>query len=379
MLSKKIGILGGGQLGRMLLEAAMPMNLDISVLDAGLDYPSAPICPKFVKGDFTNYDDVLRFASDLDVITIEIESVNVEALETIESQGKQVFPQPRVLKIINDKGLQKQFYLEHGIPTAPVSFFEDKASVINALASGDLKYPFVNKIRKGGYDGRGVSVIRSEEDLKLLFDAPNIVEEMVAIDKEIAVIVARNEKGEVTTFPMVEMEFHPTANLVEFLFAPSDLGSTVENQAKALAIKIAEKLNIVGILAIEMFYDANGNIIVNEMAPRPHNSGHFSIEGCKTSQFMQLLRILLGLNLGSTELVAPSVMINLLGEEGHSGMARYQGIQEALANDGVYIHLYGKPITKPNRKMGHITVTNQEMNQAKKLARSLKSSIKVIA
>jgi 5-(carboxyamino)imidazole ribonucleotide synthase len=379
MLSKKIGILGGGQLGRMMLEAAMPLNLDISILDAAYDYPSAPICPKFVIGDFTNYKDVIKFGSDLDVVTIEIESVNVEALEMLESMGKTIYPQPSVLKIINDKGLQKQFYLDNNIPTAPVRFYQNKAEILSDLQNGTINFPFVNKLRKGGYDGRGVSIVKSEDDLKLLFDAPTIIEEKVKIEKEIAVMVARTAAGKMITYPIAEMEFHPTANLVEFLFAPSDLSKEVENQASSLALKIAEKLNIVGILAIEMFIDISGNVIVNEMAPRPHNSMHFTIEGCATSQFMQLLRILLGLELGNSELIQPSVMINLLGEEGYSGLAHYEGVQSALETDGVHIHLYGKPITKPNRKMGHVTIVNQDLEKAKKIAKELKETIKVKA
>jgi 5-(carboxyamino)imidazole ribonucleotide synthase len=379
MIGKKIGILGGGQLGRMMLEASMPLNLDISVLDAAYDYPSAPICSKFILGDFTNYEDVIKFGSELDVISIEIESVNVEALEVLEAKGKTIYPQPSVLKIINDKGLQKQFYLDNNIPTAPVRFYNDKSEILSEIENGTLNYPFVNKLRKGGYDGRGVSIVKSKDDLNLLFNAPTIIEERIKIDKEIAVMVARTREGKMVTYPIVEMEFHPTANLVEFLFAPSDLSKQIENQATALALKIAEKLDIVGILAIEMFIDISGNVIVNEMAPRAHNSMHFTIEGCRTSQFMQLLRILLGLELGNTKLLQPSVMINLLGEEGYSGLAKYEGIQSALETDGVHIHLYGKPITKPKRKMGHITIVNQDLEKAKDMAKELKEIIKVKA
>ncbi len=378
-LDKKIGVLGGGQLGRMLIEAALPLNLDISVLDSSIDYPAGSISTRFTEGDFNDKDDVIKFGSNLDVITIEIESVNVEGLRVLEAQGKKVYPQPRVLDIINDKGIQKQFYMDHKIPTAPVTFYNDRNEVLAALEKGNLTYPFVNKVRVGGYDGKGVSVINNENDLGLIFDAPSIVEQKVAIEKELAITIARSSTGEISVFPVVEMEFHPTANLVEFLFCPTTFSDEVLGIAKSLAIEIVEKLEIVGLLSVEMFLDENGNVIVNEMAPRPHNSAHYTIEGCVTSQFEQHLRAILGLKLGPTDLISPSVMINLLGEEGYSGKVFYEGLTEALAMPGVDPHLYGKSITKPKRKMGHVTITNKDLKEAFDIARKLTKTIKVIS
>jgi 5-(carboxyamino)imidazole ribonucleotide synthase len=380
MLSeKKIGILGGGQLGRMLIEAALPLNLDISVLDASISYPAGAISSHFTEGDFNNYEDVVRFGSNLDVITIEIESVNVKALKTLEAMGKKVYPQPRVLDIINDKGVQKQFYLDNGLQTAPFSFFNSKQEILDALNSGKLTFPFVNKIRVGGYDGKGVSVINSTDDLPLIFDAPSIVESKVHIQKEMAISVTRSESGEIAVFPMVEMEFHPTANLVELLFCPSNISKELQQEAEKMCIEIAAKLEIVGLLAIEMFLDEENNIIINEMAPRPHNSAHHTIEACVTSQFDQLWRAILGLKLGETTLSSPAVMINLLGEDNHSGKVFYQGLEEAYNLNGVYPHLYGKSITKPKRKMGHITIINQDLDKAISIAKNIKNTVKVIS
>jgi 5-(carboxyamino)imidazole ribonucleotide synthase len=378
MISKRIGVLGGGQLGRMLVEASIPLALEVNILDESIEFPAAGICAHFYMGDFANYDDVIQFGMAMDVITVEIESVNTEALKTLQQHGKAVFPQAEVLELINDKGLQKLFYEKHGFPTSAFSLYTNKEEIISSIQNGQLKYPFVQKLRKGGYDGRGVSVINNATDLGLLFDAPGVVEEKVNIKKEMAVMAARSESGEVKVYPMVEMEFHPTANLVECLFCPSDLGAEIEHQAQSIAIDLVNKLGIVGLLAVELFLDNDDQVLINEMAPRPHNSGHHTIEACDTSQFEQLLRAILNLPLGSTELIRPAVMINLLGEEGYNGKVHYEGLEEAIAIPGVYPHIYGKKITKPNRKMGHITVLNKELSVAMNIAASLRKSVKVI-
>ncbi len=377
--NKKIGILGGGQLGRMVVEAGIPLALDISILDESIDYPAAGICTRFFEGSFSNYEDVLQFGLGMDIITVEIEAVNTNALKTLQAQGKKVFPQPEILELINDKGLQKLYYKENNLPTSYFQLYESKSDILNDYNAGKLTLPFVQKLRKGGYDGRGVSVINTLEDFDILFDAPSVVEDKVKIKKEMAVMVARSESGEVTTYPMVEMEFHPTANLVEFLFCPSDLGNEIENVAKEISLKIAETLRIVGLLAVELFLDENDEVLINEIAPRPHNSGHHTIEACETSQFEQLLRAITDAPLGSTDLIKPAVMINLLGEEGYSGPAYYENLEKALGTKGVYPHIYNKKITKPNRKMGHITITNDNLKEAKLLSRYIKDTVKVIS
>ena len=379
MNQTRIGILGGGQLGRMLIEASIPLALDISVLDESLEFPAAGICTRFFEGDFSNYDDVLNFGLAMDVITVEIESVNIEALKQLKAQGKRVYPQPEVLEIINDKGVQKSFYKDNGFPTAEFELMESKEDVLVAISLGKLSLPFVQKLRVGGYDGRGVNVIRSETDFELLFDAPCVVEKLVPIQKELAVMTARKNDGQMESFPMVEMSFHPTANLVEYLFCPAEVDAFIEQQAKDITEHIANALGITGLLAVEYFLDKEGKLVVNEMAPRPHNSGHHTIESNFTSQFEQHLRILLDLPLGSPKLIMPAVMINLLGEEGHTGSAVYQGLSEALAETGVYPHLYSKKITKPKRKMGHITVTKPSLQEARKCAQMLLENVKVIS
>ncbi len=378
MVSKKIGVLGGGQLGRMLVEAAIPLALDINILDESTEFPAAGICTSFYKGSFSDYEDVIQFGMAMDVITVEIESVNTDALKTLQQHGKAVYPQAEVLEMINDKGLQKLFFQQHTLPTSSFTIYEDKSSIIKAIESGELNLPFVQKIRKGGYDGRGVAVINNSTDFELLFDAPSVIEAKVDIKKEMAVIVARSIKGEVKAYPMVEMEFHPVANLVECLFCPSGLGNEIEATAQSLAIELANRLGIVGLLAVELFLDKHDRVLINEMAPRPHNSGHHTIEACDTSQFEQLLRAILDLPLGSTDLIRPAVMINLLGEPGFSGKAHYEGIESAIATAGVYPHIYAKKITKPNRKMGHITVMHQDLSIAKDIAAGLRKSVKVI-
>ncbi|MBL1278682.1 MAG: 5-(carboxyamino)imidazole ribonucleotide synthase [Fluviicola sp.] len=364
-------MLGGGQLGRMFIQEAVNYNISVHILENDFNAPSASLASPFTKGDIQNYDDVLAFGKDMDVLTIEIENVNIEALYELEKQGVTIYPQPRVLEIIKDKGLQKQFYIENDIPTS--SFFLFDKNKEQDLAT---KLPFVQKLRTGGYDGQGVKIIKTEVDLNSLFDGLSIIEELIPFEKELSVIVARNEKGEIVSFQTVECEFND-ANLVEFLFSPADISEELESRAIELAKEVIQKLDMVGILAVELFLTKDGKLLVNEVAPRPHNSGHHTIECNVTSQFSQHLRSILGLPLGSTEIIRYGAMVNLLGSENHTGKAIYNGLEEVMEIPSVYIHLYGKDITKPNRKMGHITVTGETLNEAKTKAKSIMNSVKI--
>lgn len=371
----RLGILGGGQLGRMLIQEAINYNVDIYVLDPDHNAPCRKLCNHFECGSLSDYDTVYNFGKDLDMITIEIEKVNVEALEALEEEGVVVYPQARVIRLIQDKGMQKQFFKQNDIPTAAFQLISNK----EALGNTHLTMPFVQKLRKDGYDGKGVKIIRTSADLDMAFEEPSIVEELVDFEKEIAVIVARNERGEVKTFPMVEMEFNTQANLVEFLISPSTYSFETQQRAEELAVKIAEDLQIIGLLAVEMFLTKDGEILVNELAPRPHNSGHQTIEGNFTSQFAQHLRAIFNLPLGNTDARTNAVMINVLGEDDYEGLAKYEGIEEVLALDGVYVHLYGKKYTKPFRKMGHVCVINEDRDLAISTARKVQELLKVIA
>ena len=370
-----LGVLGGGQLGRMLIQEAINLNIHVAVLDPAADAPCADVANTFVQGSFNDYNTVLEFGKKADVITIEIEHVNLDALEELERLGKRVYPTTRALRTIKDKGLQKLFYQENEIPTAPFFLVKNKEEAQELLNEG----PFMQKMREGGYDGKGVTPLRNENDLPQAFDAPSVLEKFVDFEKEIAVIVARNEKGETSTFPLVEMEFNPEANLVEFIFSPANVTSTLESEAKDIALQVAEKLKHVGLLAVEMFVTKDGKILVNEIAPRPHNSGHHTIEACYTSQYAQHLRAILNLPLGSTELRSPAVMINLLGEKGFSGPVFYKNMEDVLHTEGAFVHLYGKSETKPFRKMGHITVCDHNLDQAKETAKRLLHLVQVIS
>ncbi|MFZ1751198.1 MAG: 5-(carboxyamino)imidazole ribonucleotide synthase [Saprospiraceae bacterium] len=376
-LSQKIGILGGGQLGKMLYQAGSTLGLDMTILEKDDSFPAAQVCPFMVYGDITNYEDVMSFGKECDIITIEIENVNVEALETLEQMGKKVFPQPDILRLIKDKGKQKMFYESAGFPTSDFALHKCKSDVVDEVKLGHLSLPFVQKSRTEGYDGRGVQIINTEYDLNDLFDGETLTEDKVEIDKEISVIVARTPSGKMATFPVVEMQFHPTANLVEFLFSPSELPSRQESEAVELAKNIAERLKIVGLLAVELFLSKDGQMMVNEVAPRPHNSGHHTIEACITSQYQMHLRAILDLPLSSTELLHPAVMVNVLGAAGHTGPAEYNHIEECMALDGVYIHLYGKKDTKPYRKMGHVTVVDKNLDNAKNKASFVQKTLTV--
>jgi 5-(carboxyamino)imidazole ribonucleotide synthase len=367
----KLGILGGGQLGRMMIREAIKFNISTSVLDPNPAAPCAEIASEFVVGDFRDYESVLKFGRGMNVVTIEIEDVSVEALKVLQSEGVKVFPDPKVIELIQDKGTQKQFYRLHGIPTSEFQLVED-------FQEDTWPLPFVQKMRRGGYDGRGVQVLRSASDFSKKLPGPSLLERLVDIEKEISVIVARNESGETVAYPTVELDFHPVANLVEFLICPADISKDLEQEAEDLAMRLAQELNLVGILAVEMFIDKSGNILVNEIAPRTHNSGHQSIEGNLTSQFEQQLRAVCGMPLGSTAIVQPSVMLNLLGDANSEGEAVYEGLEETLRIPGVYPHLYGKKDTKAFRKMGHVTVLNPDLKQALGYARQIKSTLKVV-
>lgn len=372
----KLGILGGGQLGKMLCQAASCWELPIYALDTSIEFPAGPYCKGFQEGSFKNYEDVVGFGRQMDVLTIEIEHVNTDALRLLQAEGKTVHPDPDALDIIKDKGLQKQFYSKHQIPTAPFELYADKAAVLNALKKKTLTIPFVQKSRTAGYDGKGVAVIQKEADLKTkLLDGPCMIEDLVEMDKEIAVVVARNERGEIQTFDPVEMEFNPIANLVEFLICPSTITAAQAQTCTDLAKKIIAAYDICGLLAVEFFLDTKGNILVNEVAPRPHNSGHHTIDSAVTSQYEQHLRGVLNMPLGSTKLTSPSVMVNLLGADGYKGDAHYEGLNECLAIEGVKIHLYGKAMTKPFRKMGHATIIADTIEAAKEKARKVQTTL----
>jgi 5-(carboxyamino)imidazole ribonucleotide synthase len=371
--SKRIGVLGGGQLGRMLIQSAIDFNIHFSVLDPDGNAPCSKISD-FTSGKLTDFDTVVAFGKHLDLITIEIENVSVAALKELVKQGKQVYPQPEVIELIQDKRTQKEFYRQNHFPTAGFVLTDTKEDVKN---SKDF-LPAVNKLGKEGYDGRGVQILRSESDLDKAFDKPSLLEKLIDFEKEISVIVARNASGDVVCYPAVEMVFHPEANLVEYLFAPAQVSDAIAKKAEQLARGIIEKLNMVGLLAVEMFVTKNGEVLVNEIAPRPHNSGHQTIEANITSQYEQHLRAILNWPLGSADMIMPSAMVNLLGEDGYAGEAKYQGMLEVLSQRGVHVHLYGKKTTKPFRKMGHVTIVDADIENLKKKATFVKQTLKVI-
>lgn len=371
----RLGMLGGGQLGRMFIQEALNYDVHVHCIDSDPEAPCSLIASSYTVGSLNDYDAIMAFGEDKDVLTVEIENVNTKALADLESKGKKVFPQPRVLEIIKDKGTQKEFYSKNNLPTAPYFLVENSAD----LKAKALNFPFVLKLRTGGYDGKGVQIIRSEEDLSMAFDAPCIVETMIPFQKELSVIVARNEKGETKVYPTVECEFNPDANLVEFLFSPAEISTETEEKAQKIALEVIDKLEMVGLLAVELFLTEQGEVLINEIAPRPHNSGHHTIECCYTSQFEQHLRSIVNAPLGNTELIVPGVMINLLGADGFEGKAKYEYLEEAIENKGVAVHLYGKEKTKSFRKMGHITIYNQDLEYCKKMGREIASKMKIFA
>ncbi|PRP67283.1 5-(carboxyamino)imidazole ribonucleotide synthase [Nonlabens agnitus] len=369
----RLGILGGGQLGKMMLYTTRKWDIQTYVMDSDDTAPAFEGCTVFFEGDIMDYEAVMELGRQVDVLTIEIENVNVKALQDLEDEGIAVSPSAKVLNLIRNKATQKKFYQEKSLPTAPFEAM-DQPDV-----NTSREFPFIWKSAEGGYDGKGVKVIRSAADLKDLPAAECIYEDMVDFDMELAVIVARNAKGEMKTYPVVEMEFHPEANQVEYVICPARIPEEVSKKARDLALKVSEAFDHVGLLAVEMFLTKSGEILVNEVAPRPHNSGHYSIEGAVTDQFEQQVRCVLNLPLGSTDTVLPAVMVNLVGTEGHTGNVVYDGIEEILAMDGVTPHIYGKKQTRPFRKMGHVTIVAKEIEKARELAEVVKGKIKVVA
>ena len=375
----KLGILGGGQLGKMLLSDTRKFDIQTYVLDPSDEAPCKIACNQFFKGDLMDFETVYNFGKLVDVLTFEIELVNLEALVKLEDEGLKVYPSPKTLKLIQNKGIQKDFYIQHTIPTANYKRFPNLKSVVVDILDSKLKLPFVWKCTEFGYDGNGVKVIREISDLDNLANVECIAEEMVPFKNELAVIVCRNPSGDMKTYPVVEMEFHPEANQVEYVICPARIDDKVAEKARAIALNVSEKFNHVGLLAVEMFQTEDDEILVNEVAPRPHNSGHYSIEASYTSQFENHLRAILDLPLGNTDSKVAGIMVNLVGEEGFSGDVIYENIEKILGWDGVTPHIYGKKQTRPFRKMGHVTIVNEDINEARRIAEDVKNTIRVIA
>jgi 5-(carboxyamino)imidazole ribonucleotide synthase len=367
----KLGILGGGQLGKMMLYTTRKWDITTWVMDKDSSAPAYQGCDSFVAGDIMDYDQVMDFGRQVDVLTIEIENVNVQALADLEKEGKTVYPQSKVLNTVRNKARQKTFYKNQNIPTADFEVFDKPEFDHN------WNYPFIWKSAEGGYDGQGVKVVRSKADVENLPEQECIYEQMVDFEMELAVIVARNASGEIATYPPVEMEFHPEANQVEYVICPARVDESAFAKAESLAKKVSETYQHVGLLAVEMFLTKDGEVLVNEVAPRPHNSGHYSIEGSVTDQFEQQVRCVLNLPLGDTSSIRPSVMVNLVGAEGFTGPVNYSGINDLLKIPGVTPHIYGKKETRPFRKMGHVTVTADSMDEARTTAEEVKASITV--
>ena len=375
----KLGILGGGQLGKMLLTETRKFDIQTYVLDPSDEAPCKIGSNKFFKGSLMDFDTVYNFGKQVDVLTFEIELVNVEALEKLEAEGVKVYPSPKTLKQIQNKGTQKDFYSANNIPTADYKRFESLTDLKAAVENNEISTPFVWKSTEGGYDGNGVKVIRSMESFEGLTNVQCIAETMIPFKNELAVIVTRTPSGQIKTYPVVEMEFHPEANQVEYVICPARIDDAVAEKARAIALKVSEAFNHVGLLAVEMFQTEDDQILVNEVAPRPHNSGHYSIEASYTSQFEQHLRAILDLPLGNTDSKVAGIMVNLVGAEGYSGNVVYQNIETILDKDGVTPHIYGKKETRPFRKMGHVTIVNEDIAVARKIAEEVKNTIKVIS
>ncbi len=377
----KLGILGGGQLGKMMLYDTRKFDIQTYVLDPSEDAPCKIACDKFVQGSLLDFDTVYNFGKQVDVLTFEIELVNVEALEKLEQEGIKVFPSSKTLRTIQNKGKQKQFYKDNNLPTSDFQLFKTlenlKSEILNP--NSQISIPFVWKSTEFGYDGNGVKIVRKIEDLDGLPEGECIAEQMVNFKNELAVIVARNLSGEIKTYPVVEMEFHPEANQVEYVICPARIDDKVAQKARDLALRVSEKFEHVGLLAVEMFQTQDDEILINEVAPRPHNSGHYSIEASYTSQFEQHLRAILDLPLGNTDSKVAGVMVNLVGAEGFSGDVVYENIEQILQLNGVIPHIYGKKQTRPFRKMGHVTITNQDTQKAREIAEQVKNSIRVIS
>ena len=375
----KLGVLGGGQLGRMLLAETQKFDIYTAILDAAENAPCAQICNEFHVGNLLDFDAVYNFGKQVDVLTIEIEHVNIEALYQLEKEGVKVYPQPAVIETIQHKGKQKDFFEKHAIPTAPHHRFLNVSALKKAFSNKQFKLPFVWKSAQFGYDGTGVKIVRTINDIDALADVDCIIEQLIPFKNELAVIVARNNNGELTTYPVVEMEFHPVANQVEYVICPARIDESVAKKAQKVALQVAAAFEHVGLLAVELFQTKDDDILVNEVAPRTHNSGHYSIEASYTNQFEQHLRTILNLPLGNTASKVAGIMVNLVGEEGYVGDVIYENIETILKIDGVTPHIYGKKQTKPFRKMGHVTIVHSNMDTARAIAQQVKETVRVIS
>ena len=375
----KLGVLGGGQLGRMLLTETQKFDIYTSILDSSIEAPCAQICNEFHQGNLLDFDTVYNFGKRVDLLTIEIENVNIDALDRLEKEGLSIYPSPKSIRIIQNKATQKNFYNDKNIPTAPFFHYAYLEELKHSYHNNIIEFPFVWKAARFGYDGTGVKIVRTFEDLENLPQGECIVENLIPFKNELAVIVARNSSGEVTSYPVVEMEFHPEANQVEYVICPARIDDSIAKKAREIALKVADAFNFVGLLAVEMFQTEEDTILVNEVAPRTHNSGHYSIEASYTNQFEQHLRSILNLPLGNTDSKVGGIMVNLVGAEGYTGEVVYENIDKILQIDGVTPHIYGKKITKPFRKMGHVTIVNKDIDEARKVAQQVKKIIKVIS
>jgi 5-(carboxyamino)imidazole ribonucleotide synthase len=377
--NKKLGILGGGQLGKMLLYSTRKWDIRTFVLDTNYEAPAKLACDVFIQGDLTDYQTVLDFGKKVDILTIEIENINIKALYKLKKEGVKIFPHPEIIEIIQNKSSQKEFYIKNNIPTSNYKSFSNLETLKNAIAKGSLSFPFVWKASEMGYDGYGVSVIKKNKDLENLLDCDCIAEDFVPFKNELSVIIARREQGETKAYPVVEMEFHPTANQVEYVICPARISSEIKLRAKKIALEVSKKYKHIGLLAVEMFLTETGEILVNEVAPRPHNSGHLTIESSYTNQFEQHIRAILNLPLGDSGNKVSGVMVNLVGKENHNGPVVYKNIDQILAINGVTPHIYGKKQTRPFRKMGHVSIVNKSLDKARQIAEEVKSIIEVIS
>ena len=373
----KLGILGGGQLGKMLIYDAKRYDLHTKVMDINRKSPCNKIADEFIIGDITNYDDVINFGNKVDLITVEIENINTDALEDLEKSGKKVYPSPKTLKIIQNKSKQKNFYKNNHLPTSRFKSYSSLDELKKNFNHDNFDFPFVWKSSKFGYDGKGVKIINKIEDLDFAYTDQCLIEEKVSIKKELSVIVSRNVSGETKCFPVVEMEFNEKSNLVEYVMCPANISSTAEDNAIKIASELAEKFEMVGLLAVELFLTNKEEILINEVAPRPHNSGHHTIECCVTSQFDQHIRSILNLPLGSTDILTPGIMVNLVGQNEQEGNVIYKNLKDIFDYSGVFIHIYGKKKSRLNRKMGHITIINKDIKKAIEMGKKIKNKIKV--
>ena len=377
IFSQKIGIIGGGQLGKMILNDTNKWSLNISIIDSNKNSPCKNLCNGFYVGDLLDYETVFNFGRQCDLITYEIEHINTQALFDLEKEGIIVYPKPETLKIIQDKNSQKEFYKRNELPTADFSFYKNLNDLKIGINEGKVEFPCVWKKTKFGYDGFGVKILNSVKDLNDISESEMIIEKLIPFEKEIAVIVARNSNGKIKNFEVVEMEFNEISNQVEFVISPSNLSKEIKNEAIKIAIETAEKFNLIGLLAVEMFLTKNNQILINEVAPRPHNSGHYTLDACNTSQFEQHIRAILGLELGDVSQKGNAIMLNLVGEENSFGKVIYSNLDDALNDDSSYVHIYGKEVTRPNRKMGHITIICDNFEDAYRKAKNFKKTIKV--